>query len=104
MPATSRTSCSPSGLQTAGATRGSPGGNVVSAPVAGLKNDTFPPREKARVDPSGDHDGSDESGKLVTTVPVAGSRTTSTGVGAAIVPSSSTTASQPPPGDSAAAA
>ncbi len=75
----------------------------MSAPVVGLKNDTLPALENASVDPSGDQDGSDDLSKLVTTVPVAGSSTTSTGPDPLTVASSSTTASQPPPGDSAAA-
>src|ERR1700692_1002379 len=92
VPATSRTSRSPSGPQTAGATSGSPAGRLVSEPVVGLKNDTLPALENASVDPSGDQDGSDEPAKLDTTVPVAGSRTRSTGCGAVTVATSSTTA------------
>ncbi len=91
-------------LQTAGVTSGSPAGRFVSVPEVGLKNDNLPALENASVDPSGDQDGSDELSKLVTTVPVAGSSTSSTGPDPPTVASTSTTASQRPPGDSAAEA
>ena len=76
----------------------------MSTPVVGLKNEILPSRENASVEPSGDHEGSEEFAKLVTTVPVAGSITSRTGVGPFTVVSSSTTAIHPPPGERAAAA
>ena len=48
-------------------------------PIPGSKNDTVEPLRNARVAPSGDHDGIDESVKVAMTDPVAGLSTTSAG-------------------------